>query len=268
MESFTDNLKRAFIVCLLIYTLAGLVLKARADDWSFKLHPAIPLLDHSHEQLRVLFDRWNNRPNYDCSRMVDSVIDLYIETYPDFAFYATMPVWRQRWIDAFTVSTYRMELYCAQFYEPRDVIATYARSIQADEGRIPFFCGRYTDRQLPEPVAEAVRTMVRLAFEDSVRWAAFFLMMPYTVFHNPVWLNADAAYYLVQRISYLDLTEDEPIDGGILWESFEQNWGGPQYSLTPERRVEITKAAQRDDAAAILATTPPCRRYQKTGMAE
>lgn len=53
MESFTDNLKRAIIVCLLIHALASSVIKVRADDWSFKLHPAIPLLDH--EQLNGLF---------------------------------------------------------------------------------------------------------------------------------------------------------------------------------------------------------------------
>jgi hypothetical protein len=237
---------------------------ANEEDWSFLLHPAVPLFEFTNQQsdrffAGILTEDPENSPHR-CDRDLDRLIDIYIETYPGFAYFARQPEWRQRWIDAFAVRVYRDQLDCAVIDPALKTWLDYSKQLTPGEGGKPYFCGRFTDREVPEKFSDAIHSLVSLAFEKNSHHAAWILMAYIFRNRNPVDLNADAAFYLVQRYAWMkakgaDVPEAE--DFAAMFDSYG-------YSLPPERRREVVEAAHSGDAKAILDTTPDCAPYRES----
>lgn len=236
---------------------------ANDEDWSFLLHPAVPLQDWSPKQQDryydpILAEDPENSPDR-CKRGLGTIIDIYTETYPGFAYFARQPEWRQRWIDAFAVPVYRDQLDCAVIDPALKTWLDYSKQLKPGEGGRPYFCGRFTSRQVPEKVSDAINSLVSLAFEKDSHHAAWVLMAYIFRNRNPVDLNADAAFYLVQRYAWVHAKGTNIVEA----EALAGMYNSYGYTLAAERRREVVEAAHRGDAKAILDTTAECTPYEQ-----
>ncbi len=235
---------------------------ANEDDWSFLLHPAVPYDDLSGEQIdRQLNDDYENRDetweDY-CSRTLQTFIDFYVEKYPGFAAFAKNPKWRQRWIDAFSIDPYLTQLSCLKIQPAMHAWEGFIDSQEGSTAEKPYYCGKYSDRKVPPELANGIRTLVWLAFEKEDASAVWNLMSTSSNNRrNPVYLNADVAFYLVQRSAWLETTGENLAPSQPVAMEYENR----NYTLPPERRREVVEAAHRGDAKAILSTTPDCASY-------
>lgn len=251
----------AIAIFVVAVTNPGLPAKAGslADDWSFLLHPAPRLDDLAPGHFNAIFaaaDRvYRRNHEHYCQGWIDTLIKLYVDTWPDAAFYATLPVWRQRWIDAFALTTYKKVISCAISDPAVEFWYAYTQDMKPAGAKLPFYCGRFTGRQLPREAEDTLRLLIKLAFEDDILGAAIALYA--SPRRNAVVLNADVTYYLLQRFSYLlSIGISNPLMQSMARE-FAIDFGGPNKVLTRQRRAEIVAAARRGDAEAILSTTGP-----------
>ena len=259
-------------------TIAGVVLlrpqPAKVyEDWDFLRHPATHLDDLDYKRSSRLFDASSQAlergDGSACQTWVNELIEIYVETWPDFASYATVPKWRQRWIDVFALTTYKKFASCAISDPPRKVWSDYIRNLEPVEGEIPFFCGRITESTLPPDVEASLRLLIQLAFKKDEFPAAWTLFNGSVPRSNTVNLNADVAYYIIQRFKFVESEKEPELLIGTMSGFFDDRFGGPDTAFTPERRAEIEAAARRGDAAAILSTTAPCKPYRaKTKQAD
>lgn len=232
---------------------------ANDEDWSFLLHPAVPYDDLTFQQKNRYDDE--NYANRDeewehfCARSLQTFIDFYVEKYPGFAAFADNPKWRQRWIDAFSIDPYLTELSCLKIQPAMHAWEAFIDSQNESTAEKPYYCGKFSDRKVPPDLAKGIDTLIWLAFEKENSSAVWNLMSTSSNNRrNPVYLNADVAYYLVQRLEWRRATEEFDITA----EGVAMEYENRHYSLSPARRREVVKAAHRGDARAILDTTAEC----------
>jgi hypothetical protein len=233
---------------------------AYEEDWSFLLHPAVPYDDLTRQQIeRQINDDYENRYEeweHYCSRNLQTFIDFYVEKYPGFAAFADSPKWRQRWIDAFSTDPYLTELSCLKIQPAMHAWEDFIDSQKGPTAEKPYYCGKYSDRKVPPELAKGIKTLVWLAFEKDNASAVWNLISTSSNNRrNPVYLNADVAYYLVQRLEWLrSKGEIIPAAEGVAME-----YENRRYMLPAERRREVVEAAHSGDAKSILDTTTECR---------
>ncbi len=238
-------------------------------EWSFLDYPAVPrsnLPAQQRSRLRAVGHEHDlNLRDLRCQARLDTLIEIYVETYPRFERLADDAEWRRRWVDAFALTTYVHQLDCLVLNDVLSVIIPEMLQSRGGRYHTPYFCGRYSNNPIAEPVRKAVRQLVELAIEYDSEHAAVRLVSAGRALSGPISLNPDVMFYLAERFAFLSSKGRIVTTVGFMRREFRHRG----YELAPERRAEVIAAARRGDAAAILSTTAPCKPYRmKTEQAD
>ena len=238
-------------------------------QWSFLDYPAVPrsnLPPQQRSRLRAVGHKHDfYLGDLRCQARLDTLIEIYVETYPRFEQLADDAEWRQRWVDAFALTTYVHQLDCLVLNEVLNVINHEMLQSRGGSYHTPYFCGRYSDNPIAEPVRKAVRQLVELAIQYDSERAATALVSAGRASTGPISLNPDVMFYFAERFAFLSSQGRIVVTVGFMRSEFRHRG----YELAPERRAEVIAAARRGDAAAILSTTAPCKPYRvKTKQAD
>lgn len=198
-----------------------------------------------------------------CDAKIGTLIAAYVEDYPQFARYAKVATWQQRWADHFVLQHYRGQIGCHIELPMAALLRQVPQwmSVQERDSGVPRWCGRWRDGAPSQPVDFALEGFLTYAFDGRVpkaSWLVTWQTLGFLENGNSITIgaNPDVTLYILERSKLWDDPEnfifhieyDEPQSRQLLL-----------HTLTPERISEVKKAARHGEIEQILATTPQCR---------